>query len=222
MSTPDVIHMPHWRPIVRHAATTVLIVSLLPMGIFATVHAVAGLRPAVLAVAAWYYTGLLVRLVRHKPVLAAAALAAALLTVRAAVTFVTMSATVYFLQPVAGTIITATVFTVTALAGRPIIDRLAHDFCPLPPELSERLRRRRFFTSVSVVWAAIYFVNAAGTIWLLTSVSVNGFMMVKSIMSPTLTTLAVVASYLMFRRLARRDGFEVRWGQPQAAVTAAP
>lgn len=221
MNAPDVIHMPHWRPMVRHAVSTVLMVSLVPMGLFAAVHAVAGLRPAVLVVAGWFYAGLLVRLVRRQPVLGAAVLAAALLTVRAAVTFMTQSATIYFLQPVIGTVVTATVFAATALAGRPIIDRLAHDFCPLPPELSDRLRQRRFFTSVSVVWTGTYLVNAAGTIWLLTSASVNGFMVIKSVMGPALTAFAVVASYLLFRRLARREGFEVRWGHPQVAIAAA-
>jgi uncharacterized membrane protein len=218
VKTTDVFHMPHWRLLVRQALTTLLMVSLIPMALFAAVHAVAGLRAAVVTVAGWYYAGLLVRFVRRQPVVGVAALAALLLTVRTAVTFVTSSATIYFLQPVIGTVVTATAFTTTALAGKPIIDRLAHDFCPLPPELSDRLRQRRFFSSVSMVWATTYFVNAATTIWLLTSASVNGFMMIKSVMSPALTTVAVVASYLLFRRLARREGFEVRWGQAKVAV----
>jgi uncharacterized membrane protein len=221
VKTNDVIHMPHWQVIARQALSNVIIVSLVPMGLFAAVHALAGLRPAVVAVAAWYYAGILFRLMRRQPVLGVVALGAGLLTIRTAVTFVTSSATIYFLQPVASTVATATVFAATALAGRPIIDRLAHDFCPLPPELSDRLRQRRFFNAVSVVWAVTYIVNAAGTIWLLTSASINGFVMIKSVMGPALTALAVVTSYLLFRRLARREGFEVRWGHPQVAAAAA-
>ena len=220
LRTEDVIHMPDWRHIVRHAVSSVVLVSIGPMGLFAAVHAVAGLRAAVLAVAGWYYAGLLVRLVRRQPVLAVAVLGAALLTVRSAVTLATSSATLYFLQPVVSTVVTATVFAVTALAGRPILDRLTHDFCPLPPELSARLRQRRFFSSMSIVWTLTYMVNAVGTVWLLTSASINGFVMIKSVMSPALTSLAVVTSYLLFRRLARREGFQLRWGHRTPVLPA--
>jgi uncharacterized membrane protein len=144
-------------------------------------------------------------------------LGAGLLTLRATITFLTGSAFVYFLQPIAGTVATATAFAATALAGRPMLDRLTHEFCPLPVELSRRLRRSRFFTHLSVVWSLTYFVNAAGTVWLLTSSSIGGFIVLKSILSPTITGIAAAVSYLLFRQALRHEGVRVRWGQRSVA-----
>ncbi|HEV7203694.1 MAG TPA: hypothetical protein VGN18_03745 [Jatrophihabitans sp.] len=215
--SPTVIDMPGWRPIALHALRTTTLVSLLPMAVFYATMARFGLRAAVLTTVGWYYAGLLAKIMRRKPVLAAAMLGAGLLSVRAVVTFLTGSAFLYFVQPVAGTVATATAFATTALAGRPILDRLAHEFCPFPAELSERLRADNFFGRISLVWAATYLVNAVGTLWLLTSASLTGFIVLKSVLGPVITVAAVLTSYLVFRRTTRRQGITVRWTRPATA-----
>jgi hypothetical protein len=216
-----VIDMPSWRVIARHAATTVLLVSLLPMAVFYVAYSLFGLRTAVLATVSWYYAGLLLKILRRKPILAAALLGAGLLSIRTVVMFFTGSAVVYFLQPVAGTLATATFFAATALAGRPVLDRLTHEFCPFPEELSVRLRERRFFSRLSAVWSITYFLNAAGTAWLLTNSSLTGFILLKSVLSPAVTGGAIVASYLAFRMAIRHEGVLIRWGHLQRRAAAA-
>lgn len=211
---PTVIDMPGWRPIAIQALRTTALVSLLPMAVFYATMSQFGLRTAVLTTVGWYYAGLLAKVMRRKPVLAAAMLGAGLLSVRAVVTFFTGSAFLYFVQPVAGTVATATAFAATALAGRPILDRLAHEFCPFPAELSERLRADNFFGRISLVWSFTYFVNAVGTVWLLTSASLTGFIVLKSVLGPVITLAAVLTSYVVFRRTTRRQGITVRWTQP--------
>jgi hypothetical protein len=220
-SPHDVIDMPGWRPIVRRAATTVLLASLLPTAVFYVSMSMFGLRVAVLTTVAWYYVGLLLKLVRHKPVLAAAVLGAGLLSIRAVIMFITGSAFLYFLQPVAGTVATATFLAVTALAGRPVMDRLAHEFCPFPAEVSVRLRKARFFSRLSLVWSITYFINAAGTVWLLTNSSLTGFILLKSALSPMLVLAAIVASYLVFRFTVRHQHVVIRWGHHQSWAGAA-
>jgi hypothetical protein len=218
---PDIIDMPGWRPIVKRAATTVLTVSLLPMAVFYASLSLFGLRTAVLTTVGWYYAGLLLKIVRRKPVVGAAMVGAGLLSIRALITFLTGSAFIHFLQPVAGTVATATVFAATALAGRPILDRLAHEFCPFPADVSARLRDARFFSRPSVVWSMTYFFNAAGTVWLLTNSSLTGFIVLKSVLSPALVVAAVVVSYLVFRLTVRRQNVVIRWRhhQPWAGAT---
>jgi len=213
--------MPGWRPIAKRACTTVVMVSLLPMAVFYTSLSLFGLRTAVLTTVGWYYAGLLLKVVRRKPVLAAAMVGAGLLSIRAVITFLTGSAFIYFLQPVAGTVATATVFAATALAGRPILDRLAHEFCPIPADTATRLRDARFFSRLSIVWSMTYFLNAAGTVWLLTTSSLTGFIVMKSVMSPVLVIAAIVATYLLFRRTVRGQNVVVRWRhhQPWAGAT---
>jgi uncharacterized membrane protein len=217
-----VIDMPGWRPIARKALSTLFLVSLLPMAVFYTTITLFGLRTAVLSTVALYYSGILLQVLRRKPVLAAAMLGAGILSIRAVVTFLTGSAFMYFLQPVACTVATATVFAATALAGRPVLDRLAHEFCPFPAELSEHLRKARFFSRLSAVWTCTYLFNAVGTIWLLTNASLGGFMLIKTVASPVLTVSAVVASYLVFRWTMRHQNVTIRWNHQRPATESRP
>jgi hypothetical protein len=176
------------------------------------------LRAAALATVGVYYAGMLLKLLRRKPILAAAVLTAGLLSIRTVVMFLTGSAFVYFLQPVAGTVALATVIAASALAGRPVLDRLAHEFCPFPVELSAQLRRQPFFARLSGVWSMAYLINALGTIWLLRTMSVGGFVILKSVLGPALTIIAVAASLLYFRVAMRNQHVQIRWRQRAAAA----
>jgi hypothetical protein len=216
-----ILEMPGWRPILRRVATTMLIVSFLPMAVFYATMSLFGLRIAALAAVGLCYAGLLLTLARGRPVLAAALLTAGLLSIRAVVMFFTGSAMLYFLQPVAGTLLVATVIGVTALAGRPVLDRLAHEFCPFPQDLSTWLRQRRFFTRLSAVWSMTYLFNAAGTVWLLTNSSLGGFILLKSVLSPAVTVCAVLASYGVFRLTVRNQNVRIRWAHHQPWTAAA-
>jgi intracellular septation protein A len=198
--------------------TTLALVSLLPMAVFYTAMSLFGLRAAALATVSFYYGVLLLRVLRHKPILAAALLTAGLLSIRTVVMFLTGSSFVYFLQPVAGTVAVATAIAASALAGRPILDRLAHEFCPFPADLSACLRERRFFTRLSVVWSMSFLINAVGTIWLLRTMSVGGFVVLKSALGPALTITAVATSILYFHVAMRRQDVHIRWRQRTAPV----
>jgi Protein of unknown function (DUF3159) len=211
--------MDHPRAIAKHAARTMLTASILPMALFYAVMATSGLRAAIIATVGWYYLGLVLRLVRRRPVIGAAALGAGLMTVRALVTFWTGSAFLFFLQPVAGTVATATMIAVTALAGRPLLERLFHDFVPVPPALSERLRAGRYFRYASLLWSGAYLLNAFGTVWLLSNASLGGFLLLKTLLSPLLTGATVGASYLLFRRVMASEGVHVRWRPAGAAAS---
>ena len=54
-------------------------------------------------------------------------------------------------------------------------------------------------------------VNAVGTVWLLTSSSLGAFLLMKTLLSPVLTGLAIAISYLLFRRMMHREGVRLRW-----------
>src|SRR5581483_5139265 len=97
------------RPVVRRVFTTVALVSALPMAVFYIALSLYGLRAAALATVSLYYGALLLKLLRREPILAAALLTAGLLSIRTVVMFLTGSAFIYFVQPVAGTVALATV-----------------------------------------------------------------------------------------------------------------
>ena len=215
------IVLPGAREIARKAGSTVLTASLLPAVVFYLTLTLSTLRVAVAITLVWYYAGLLWMHLRGKPMLAAAMLGAGLLTLRAVLAFWTNSSFLYFLQPVAGTIATATAFSVTALAGRPLLDRLVHDFCPLPAALSSRLRANHYFRYVSLVWTLAYLVNAAGTVWLLSTSSIGGFLMLRALLSPLLVTVTVIVSYVLFRVMMRREGVHLTRRMPEPAPALA-
>jgi hypothetical protein len=215
-----VLHMPGWRPIARRVATTLATVSLLPMAVFYISLMLFGLRVAALAAVGLCYAGLLLTRARGRPILAAALITAGLLSVRAVVMFLTGSALIYFLQPVAGTLAVATAIGVTALVGRPVLDRLAHEFCPFSPELSSWLREARFFTRLSLVWSATYLINAIGTVWLLTNSSLGGFILIKSVLGPAITAAAVLSSYAIFRLTVRGHNVRIHWAHHQSWAAA--
>jgi len=213
--------LPGAREIARKAGSTVLTASLLPAAVFYLTLTLSTLRIAVAITLVWYYAGLLWMHLRGKPMLAAAMLGAGLLTLRAVLAFWTNSSFLYFLQPVAGTIATATAFSVTALAGGPLLDRLVHDFCPLPAALSSRLRANHYFRYVSLVWTLAYLVNAAGTVWLLSTSSIGGFLMLRALLSPLLVTVTVIVSYVLFRVMMRREGVHLTRRMPEPAPALA-
>lgn len=217
----QLIDMPGWRPILRQVVTRAALVSLLPMAVFYVTLSLAGVRAAALVTALGYYAALISRLVRKQPVLAAALLAAGLLGIRTVTVFCTGSAFLYFLQPVAGTVAVATTFAATCIAGRPILERLAHDFCPISPELATHLQSARYFTWLSLIWTLSYGVNAIGTVWLLTTASLHGFIVMKAVLGPMLTIIAATASYVVFILAARQRNVQIRWANQDGWARAA-
>jgi uncharacterized membrane protein len=207
-----VIDMAAPSAVAKHAARTVLVASVLPMAAFYLALTLFGLRVAIGVTLFWYLADVALRVARKRRVVGAVLLGAGLMTLRAAVALWTGSAFVFFLQPVAGTVATATAFALTALAGRPLVERLAHDFVPVPDELASRLRANRFFDYTSLVWALVYGLNAVGTVWLLTYSSLGSFLVLKTILSPLLTGAAIGATYLVLRRTLRSEGVHLRWG----------
>ncbi|MDT4916180.1 MAG: hypothetical protein QOH89_880 [Pseudonocardiales bacterium] len=214
-SAPLLIDMPGWRPIMRQVLTRTALVSLLPMAVFYTTLSLFGVRTAAIVTAGLYYAALLSRIIRRQPVLAAALFAAGLLSLRTAIVFLTGSAFLYFLQPVAGTVAVATAFAATMLAGRPVLERFAHEFCPIAPELTEQLRSTQFFNWLSLVWTLTYGINAVGTVWLLTTSSLHGFIMMKAFLGPLLTCTAALITYLVFRATIRSRNVRIRWAHHQ-------
>jgi hypothetical protein len=206
-----VIDMARPSAILAHAGKTVLVASIIPSTLFYVTMNVLSLGWAIAVALGWYYAVLLVRRLRGRPIVGAAMLGAGLMTARAGVVLWTGSAYLYFIQPVAGTVATATSFAVTALAGRPLIERLVHDFVPVPCALSEKLRNARFFHFASGIWATAYAVNAIGTVWLLTYSSLGTFVLLKSVLSPLLTAATVAVTVLLLRRLLRREGIRLHW-----------
>ena len=206
--------MPRLTALARHATPHLLETTLIPLGLFYGGLQLFGLWGALLAALVWSYTSLLRRLLTRRRVPGMLMLAIVGMTARTALALATGSAFLYFLQPSMGTGLVAAVFLGSVLLGRPLAQRLAADFLPLPEALLARHGVRRFFQRVSLLWAAVFLANAGISLWLLVSQPLATFLWSRTVVSLALTGLAVIVSTWWFRRCVRAT--------PAASRTTAP
>jgi uncharacterized membrane protein len=210
--------LPSPRQFARHALPSVLESTIAPGVLFYVVLLVAGFKGALIAALAWSYLAAGRRALRRERLPALLWLGIVLLTARSAIAFATGSAFLYFVQPMVGTAVVAVLFAASAVAGRPLVERLAHDFCPLDPELMARPFVRRFFLRLSVLWSIVLLTNAGFVLWLLLETSVRAFVVEKTVVSWTLTAGGIALSTLWFRRIMRGQGIAVRFSGRRAAA----
>lgn len=215
-----VLHLPSPLASLRHSVPALVEGVFGPFALFYAVLLLAGFRGALLAALGWTYLAVARRLWRRERPAATVLLGMLLLSVRTAVAFATGSAFLYFAQPTLGTALVAVVFVASALLGRPLIERLARDFCPLDPSVMARPAVRRFFVRVSLLWGSVLLVNAGFVMWLLVTSSLHAFVVERTAVSWALTCGAVALSTVWFVRTMRRNGITVRWGQRHPAAVA--
>lgn len=217
-----IIELPAVRGLLRHAGWHLVEAVAIPMATFYLLLTVAGLTAALVVALVWTYGSIIRRLVVGERIPAILVLGTLLFTVRCVIAFMTNSVFLYFLQPTLGTYLVAALFLLSVPLGKPLAERLAHDFCPLPDDLMRRVAMRRYFLRLSLMWALVYTVNASATLFLLLTQSTGTFMLLKSF-SPVLTGSAILVSYLWFRRSMRTENVVLRWGSliaPQPATAA--
>jgi hypothetical protein len=66
----------------------------------------------------------------------------------------------------------AALFLGSVAIGRPVIARLARDFCPLAPDVAQRPAVVRLFGGLTLLWAGVHIVTAAMTFGMLTTLPV--------------------------------------------------
>ena len=218
--TLDVLHLPSPRAFLRHALPSLVESTIGPGAIFYLVLVTAGFKGALIAALGWSYLAAFRRVLRREPVPGMLLLGLVLVSMRTAIAFATGSAFIYFIQPTMGTFLVAMIFLVTAVAGRPLIERLAHDFCPLDPELMKSAFLRRFFLRVSLLWAVVLTTNAAFVLMLLLKSSLRAFVIERTVASSVLTVGGIVLSVLWFVRSMRKHGIAVRFSSALHLPTA--
>jgi len=220
-STP-VFHVPSFKALARHSLPGLVESSIGPGVIFYVVLVTAGFKGALVGALVWAYLAVGRRLLRRERPSGLLVLSLVLLTARSIVSFATGSAVVYFIQPSVSTFLVAVLFLVTAVARRPIIERLAHDFCPLDPEMFARPFVRRFFLRLSLLWFVVLATQAGFIMWLLLESSVRTFVLERSLVSAVLTVGGISLSTLWFIRIMRGAGLTVRFSGALTSGRAEP
>lgn len=209
-----VLYLPAPRAFLGHAVKPVLEAILGPVAVFYLVFLGAGFRWGVLGALIWTYAAAARRLWRRERVPGTLLLGIGLATLQAGLGYWSNSALLYFIQPTAGTFLVGMAFLFTAAAGRPLIGRLAADFCPFDPELAGSDLLARLFLKLSWFWAAVLTVHTAANVTLLLFSSVQAFVPASSTVSSVLLALGVVVSVVHFVRSLGRQGIKVSFAGP--------
>ncbi len=93
-------------------------------------------------------------------------------------------------------VVVAALFLVSVVARRPLAERLAHDFCPLDPDVLVRPFVRRFFLRVSLLWGAVLATQAGFVLWLLLVSSLRAFVVERQLVNSVLTKPISMAALL--------------------------
>lgn len=206
---PIHFEIPRLRDLARHSAPHLLEATIVPLALFYGTMWMLGVWGALGTALAWSYGVLGLRLLRRERVPGILLLGVVGLTIRTVIAVASGSVFIYFLQPTLGTVAVAGAFLFSAALRRPLAEKLAGDFCPLPDELRGTDALRRFFTQISVLWGLVYVTNASVTFWLLVSHPLSTYLWAKTVMSVVLTGSAVAASVFWFVRSMRRNGISV-------------
>jgi intracellular septation protein A len=204
--TAATTRLPRPSSIARHGLPHLIEATVVPAVLFFVVLRLSAFIPAALAAAVWEYAALGRRIATGKRIPALLVLSSVGLTVRTAVAILSGSAFIYFLQPVIVAGIVGMMFLLSAFTPRPLVHRLARDFCPLPDGVTGRTAVRRLFLGLTLLWAAVNLCNSAFTYWLLTSQPTAVFVLVRGIVSTALPVVATVATVAWSWSVAGREG----------------
>jgi intracellular septation protein A len=191
--------------VARRGLPKLIEATIAPAVLFFVMVTTLGAAAAMAAVLVWGYGAILRRVLRAEPIPTILVLATLGLTVKTLVGLLSGSTFAYLLQPVATTMVLAAVFLVSVLLGRPIIGRLAGDFCPLAPEVASRPGVARLFAGLTVLWACVHLLTATATLGMLVSMSVPMFVAVKTIACLAITVAAIVITISWALRTARSE-----------------
>jgi hypothetical protein len=191
---------------VKHALPHLIEATVIPAAVFLVFLHLWGFTFAALAALIWAYAALGRRAALGQPIPMLLILSSLGLTVRTVVAIASGSAFIYFLQPViiAGAI--GLMFLLSTLTRRPLVHRMAGDFCPLPPGVTGRAGIRRLFLGLTFLWAVVNLGNAAFTYWLLMSQSTAVFVALRGITGIVLTATAIAVTVTWSWRVARQEG----------------
>lgn len=210
------VHLPAPLALLRRGAQHLLESTLVPLGLFYVVFTLVGLQGALFAALGWSLAALARRVLLRKEIPAVLWVTTALLCVRTLVGYLTGSVFLYFLQPTVQNFAFAAILLATLPLNRPLLAKLADDFCAFPIAITGHPHVQRFFRQVSFLWALVFITNGITTLWALASATVGSFLMVSTAGSYSAIAIAAGISLVWFRRALRTHGITLRLGGQKA------
>jgi len=204
-SGPALAHRSVLAAVARRGLPQLVEATLIPAALFYVMLGFGGACAAMITVLCWAYFALGRRLVRRVPSPTILWLGTIGLTCRTVVGLASGSTFAYFIQPIATTVLLGGLFLGSVVIGRPLVGRLAHDFCPLEPDVAARPAVVRLFVVLTVLWALVHLVTAAATFGMLVTLPVGQFIAIKTVTCLTITIAAIVLTVSWSIRTARSE-----------------
>jgi intracellular septation protein A len=209
------IHLPSMGSLLRHAGRPLLESTLIPLALFWILFTQSGFTAGVIGALSWSAFAIGRRAVKRERIPAILWLTTTLLVARTVVGLWTGSAFLYFLQPTVQNFVFAGLLLVTIGFERPLLAKLADDFCAFPDTLTRHPQMKRFFKRVSLLWAAVFLVNGATTLAVLATQTVGNFLVVSTAGSYSMVAVGIGLSLWWFHRSLAGEGIGLRIGVPQ-------
>ena len=214
----EVLHIPSLWAVARRSIPSFVQGKLAPVVLFLLFLRIVGTVAALVVALGWSVGLIAYRMVRRRRVPGLVLLSAVGLGIRTTAALATGSMVVYFVQPTVTTAAVGLCFLVSVVAGKPLAERLVHDFVPFEAETAEHPHLRRFFGRLSLLWAGTSLLNAAITLWLLLTQSATTFVIIKSFLGPATTAVTIAIALAWFRRSLRRHGIRLVVRAPVVAA----
>jgi intracellular septation protein A len=193
----------------RHALPHLVEATFIPLILFYAFLWTAGVWGALIAALVWSWTAIIRRAVTGQRIPGILVLGTVGITARTIAAFASGSVFIYFLQPSLTTVVVAGAFLLSVPAGRPLAERLAHDFVPLDPEVMHLPGVKKVFIRITLLWAFVNLANAIVSIVLLMSQDVGTFVAAKTIGGMLLVGVAIATSTFWFKQALRDHNISV-------------
>lgn len=180
--------------VVRRIGWRGVVDGVIPVLLFVTVDAVAGLVWAMAAATTWAAGLALLRLARGQRTGVVVWIALAYVLARGIAGILTQSKVVFFGPGVAQTGLIGLVFLASVIARRPAVGYIAPIIYPFQDFVRQHPAYRRAMTHLTVMWAVYLLAHVVLDVWLLKSVSASAFLLIRSAVSwPMLIVLFVIS-----------------------------
>jgi hypothetical protein len=204
---PEPAHTPPTlSAVIKRVATSLTIACVMPGLLFSLAMLVFSVSAAVFTGLVWTSSVMIWRWATKRPVSWLLVLTGTIMTVRTTFTLATGNTFVYFIQPVFADAAIATIFLASLCSARPIVARLAPDFYPMDPWISSRPRIRRLLWRLTLMWGLVIVAKGTVTFWLLTSLPVVNFVLVKNATVITVTVIATAMTIWLSAIAVRKEG----------------
>lgn len=198
--------LPHPREIVMRVGVSLVTAVVTPAVLFAMTMLIFSVDTAMIVALVWMAGAVAWRAATGRCVSGLLVLTGAIMVLKTAITFATGNTFVYFVQPVFVDAAVAALFLGSLWTARPLVARLAPDFCPMDTELAERPGICRLLRSLTLMWGLVILVKGSVTLWLLISLSTVDFVLIKGGSIMTLTFAAVAATIVWSVAVCRNEG----------------